>query len=119
LAALSLSIVAMTGMIADLEPDAMRMKKAAGKGYATATDLADWLVRALNIPFRNAYHVANRVVAKAAEAGGAPPRGSLSGLRGGGPPNVGCVFNGLFVGPSGKKPNTLRWSRPQKNLPPG
>ncbi len=45
LAALALSIAAMTGMVRDLEPDAARMKKAAGEGYATATDLADWLVR--------------------------------------------------------------------------
>ena len=45
--ALSLSIAAMTGMVRDMEPDAARMKKAAGEGYATATDLADWLVRTL------------------------------------------------------------------------
>jgi argininosuccinate lyase len=59
----------MTGMVADIEPAAARMKKAAGEGYATATDLADWLVRALNIPFREAHHVTGRIVAKAAEAG--------------------------------------------------
>ena len=69
LGALSLSIAAMAGMVADLEPDAARMKKAAGEGYATATDLADWLVRALKIPFREAHHVTGRIVAKAAEAG--------------------------------------------------
>ena len=54
LEALALSIAAMTGMVADLEPDASRMKKAAGEGYATATDLADWLVRSLKMPFRQA-----------------------------------------------------------------
>ena len=43
------------------------MKKAAGEGYATATDLADWLVRALKMPFRDAHHVTGRIVAKAAE----------------------------------------------------
>src|SRR5689334_23288594 len=43
LSALSLSLAAMTGMVRDLEPDTVRMKKAAGEGYATATDLADWL----------------------------------------------------------------------------
>ena len=69
LAALSLSIAAMTGMVADLEPDQSRMKKAAGEGYATATDLADWLVRALKIPFRQAHHLTGRIVAKAAETG--------------------------------------------------
>ena len=45
------------------------MKKAAGEGYATATDLADWLVRALKMPFREAHHVTGRIVAKAAETG--------------------------------------------------
>ena len=69
LSALSLSIAAMAGMVADLEPDAARMKKAAGEGYATATDLADWLVRELKLPFREAHHVTGRIVAKAAEAG--------------------------------------------------
>jgi argininosuccinate lyase len=69
LAALALSVAAMAGMVTDLEPDASRMKKAAGEGYATATDLADWLVRSLKIPFRDAHHLAGRIVAKAAEAG--------------------------------------------------
>src|SRR6186713_1597009 len=68
LAALVLSIAAMTGMAADLVPDTSRMKKAAGEGYATATDLADWLVRTLKIPFREAHHLTGRIVAKAAEA---------------------------------------------------
>jgi argininosuccinate lyase len=68
LGALALSIAAMTGMVADLEPDTTRMKKAAGEGYATATDLADWLVRSLKIPFRDAHHMTGRIVAKAAEA---------------------------------------------------
>ena len=67
--ALALSIDAMTGMVRDMEPDAARMKAAAGAGYATATDLADWLVRTLKMPFREAHHVTGRIVAKAAEAG--------------------------------------------------
>src|SRR6476660_1869108 len=69
LAALSLAVAAMAGMVADLEPDAARMKKAAGEGYATATDLADWLVRTLKIPFREAHRITGRLVAKAAESG--------------------------------------------------
>src|SRR5665811_1045063 len=69
LAALLLSIAAMAGMVADLEPDAARMKKAAGEGYATATDLADWLVRALKLPFREAHHVTGRIVAAAEQRG--------------------------------------------------
>ncbi len=81
LAALSLSIAAMTGMIADLEPDASRMKKAAGEGYATATDLADWLVRSLKIPFRDAHHLTGRIVAKAAEEGVPLHRLPLASMR--------------------------------------
>lgn len=69
LAALSLCIAAMGGMVRDIEPDVGRMKKAAGEGYATATDLADWLVRTLNIPFRQAHHVTGTIVAEAAKAG--------------------------------------------------
>jgi argininosuccinate lyase len=54
-------------MVRDMQPDAERMKEAAGAGYATATDLADWLVRTLKMPFRDAHHVTGRIVAKAAE----------------------------------------------------
>src|SRR5262249_20005798 len=72
-AALALSIAAMTGMVRDMEPDAARMKKAAGASYATATDLADWLVQKLGLPFREAHHVTGRIVA-AAEQGGVPLR---------------------------------------------
>ncbi len=81
LSALSLSIAAMAGMVTDLEPDTARMKKAAGEGYATATDLADWLVRALKIPFREAHHIAGRVVAKAAEQGVALHRLPLAAMQ--------------------------------------
>jgi argininosuccinate lyase len=66
LSALTLSIAAMTGMVRDMSPDVGRMKDAAGQGYSTATDLADWLVRTLKMPFRQAHHVTGRVVAKAA-----------------------------------------------------
>jgi argininosuccinate lyase len=66
LSALMLSIAAMTGMVLDMQPDVARMRKAAGEGYATATDLADWLVRTLNLPFREAHHVTGRIVAVAA-----------------------------------------------------
>ena len=64
--ALALSIEAMTGMVLDMEPDGARMKEAAGAGYATATDLADWLVRTLKMPFRDAHHVTGKIVAAAA-----------------------------------------------------
>src|SRR5499426_527660 len=69
LGALALSIAAMTGMVRDMQPDVARMKKAAGQGHATATDLADWLVRTLGLPFRDAHHIAGRIVARAEQAG--------------------------------------------------
>ena len=65
---LALCLAAMTGMVEDLTPDPKRMKAAAGAGYATATDLADWLVQALKMPFREAHHVTGRIVALAADA---------------------------------------------------
>src|ERR1700677_2270864 len=68
-AARSLAVRAMTGMVADIVPDQVRMKAAAGEGYATATDLADWLVRTLKMPFRDAHHITGRIVAKASKDG--------------------------------------------------
>jgi argininosuccinate lyase len=62
---LSVSLAAMTGMVGDMTPEPKRMKAAAGAGYATATDLADWLVRSLKMPFREAHHVTGRIVALA------------------------------------------------------
>jgi argininosuccinate lyase len=64
---LGLAIAATTGMVDDMEPDPKAMLAAAGGGYATATDLADWLVGVLKLPFREAHHVTGRIVA-AAEA---------------------------------------------------
>jgi argininosuccinate lyase len=62
-----LCLAAMTGMVADFTPDTARMEALAGEGYSTATDLADWLVRTLKIPFRQAHHVTAKIV-KAASA---------------------------------------------------
>ena len=62
---LSLCVAAMTGMINDLTPNLAEMRAAADAGFATATDLADWLVRVLGLPFRQAHHVTGALVAKA------------------------------------------------------
>jgi argininosuccinate lyase len=64
-----LALSAMSGMVADLEPVPERMKAAAGAGFSTATDLADWLVRELGLPFREAHHVTGRLVAMAEDKG--------------------------------------------------
>ena len=62
-------LLAMTGMVADLEPNRERMAAAAGAGFSTATDLADWLVRELNLPFRDAHHVTGAAVKRAEALG--------------------------------------------------
>jgi argininosuccinate lyase len=64
----SVVIAATAGMTRDLVADEKRMSAMAGDGYSTATDLADWLVRELNIPFREAHHITGTIVGKAAAA---------------------------------------------------
>lgn len=64
----SVVIAATAGMTRDLVADEKRMKSMAGDGYSTATDLADWLVQKLNIPFREAHHITGSIVAKASSA---------------------------------------------------
>ncbi len=66
---IELAIAAMTGMVRDLSINTARMKAAAGSGYSTATDLADWLVREAGLPFRDAHHVTGRAVALAESRG--------------------------------------------------
>lgn len=63
--AITLSLAAMEGMIRDLKPNTERMRELAGAGFSTATDLADWLVRELRLPFRTAHHVTGRLVSMA------------------------------------------------------
>jgi len=89
--ALALALAAMTGMAGDLKANPEKMAAAAGAGYATATDLADWLVRRLGLPFRQAHHVAGQAV-KRAEAKGLEladlPLAELQGLEPGITPDV-------------------------------
>ncbi len=66
---LELAIAAMTGMVSDLAVSGDSMKAAAGAGYSTATDLADWLVREAGLPFREAHHVTGAAVALAEKKG--------------------------------------------------
>ena len=96
------------------EPDAARMKKAAGEGYATATDLADWLVRSLKMPFREAHHITGRIVAKAAEADlAAAPAAARRHARDRAANQRGCVRRA--VGRAlGAEPHQLRRHRAQE-----
>ena len=66
---LMLALAAMEGMVRDMHPRADRLREAAAQGFSTATDLADWLVRRLGLPFREAHHVTGALV-KLAEARG-------------------------------------------------
>ena len=67
--ALELALVAMAGMVGDMTPDRARMAAAAGAGFSTATDLADWLVRELGMAFRDAHHVTGAAVKRAEALG--------------------------------------------------
>jgi len=66
---LSLCIAAMTGMMSEITVNVETLKNAAGHGFSTATDIADWLVRVLNMPFRNAHHVTGALVKMAEDKG--------------------------------------------------
>jgi argininosuccinate lyase len=67
--ALALCLAAASGMVRDLKPNPEAMRRAAAVGYSTATDLADWLVRTLGLPFRDAHHVTGAIVRKAEALG--------------------------------------------------
>jgi len=66
---LALALAATIGMVSDMQPVPDRMRAAAGRGYSTATDLADWLVRAAEVPFRDAHGITGAVVKRAEELG--------------------------------------------------
>ncbi|WP_390586618.1 argininosuccinate lyase [Erythrobacter sp. MTPC3] len=78
---MALSIAAMTGMIADSTFKTDRMREAAQLGYATATDLADWLVTEADIPFRDAHHITGAAVKLAEQRGAALDELPLEDLR--------------------------------------
>jgi argininosuccinate lyase len=94
---LSLCLAAMTGMVRDMTPDAKRMKAAAGAGYSTATDLADWLVRTLKMPFREAHHVTGRIVGLASARGVALEKLTLAEMQAVEPRITAEVFGVLGV----------------------
>lgn len=81
LESLSLTIAAMTGMVRDIAPNLDRLRTAAAHGFSTATDLADWLVRELGLPFRDAHHVTGAIVALAEKKGVALDALALSDMQ--------------------------------------
>jgi argininosuccinate lyase len=116
LASLRLVMAAMAGMIADLEPVPEAMRAAAGRGYSTATDLADWLVRELKMPFRDAHHVTGSIV-KAAETKGVDldqlPLADMQAIE---PKITKAVFSVLSVENSVKSRTSYGGTAPQNVL---
>ncbi len=95
--ALGLSLAATAGMVRDMQPDTARMRALAGAGFSTATDLADWLVRVLGLPFRTAHHVTGRLVAAAESRGVGLDELSLDEMRAEEPGITADVFGVLGV----------------------
>ena len=95
--ALSLCIAATNGMVRDMQPQTGRMKASAGFGFSTATDLADWLVRELDLPFRQAHHVTGSIVALAAARNCELEDLSLAEMQGVEPLIHGGIFRVLGV----------------------
>ena len=78
---LMLALAAMAGMVRDMSANRPALEAAAGAGFSTATDLADWLVRVAGLPFREAHHVTGSLVAMAEQAGVDLPELSLDQMR--------------------------------------
>lgn len=95
--ALGLALAAMAGMVRDMTPNIDVLKAAAMTGYSTATDLADWLVMNLKMPFRNAHHVTGRVVALAESKALRLDQLSLAELQSVEPQITKAVFDVLTV----------------------
>ena len=95
--ALELGLAAMAGMVRDLAPDQARMRAAAEVGFSTATDLADWLVQRLGLPFRRAHHVTGEIVRRAEAAGVALAALPLATMRAVEPGITAEVFSVLSV----------------------
>ena len=106
-ASLEVSLAAMTGMISDMTINTEAMRAAAGSGFSTATDLADWLVREANLPFRDAHHVTGRAVALAEQEGKQLDELSLEQLQSVHPDINDAVYSVLSVDASVSSQNQL------------
>ncbi len=95
--AITLCLAAMAGMVRDMQVDVARLKALAGSGFSTATDLADWLVRVLKMPFRDAHHVTGRIVALAEAQNLDLPAVSLADMQGIEPRITAEIFEVLTV----------------------
>ncbi|WP_284260932.1 argininosuccinate lyase [Roseicyclus amphidinii] len=94
---LMLALAAMEGMVRDMSANRAALEAAAGSGFSTATDLADWLVRVLGLPFREAHHVTGALVAMAEQGGVDLPDLSLEQMRSVHPGITADIFDVLGV----------------------
>jgi argininosuccinate lyase len=101
-------------MVADLAVNEKAMREAAASGYSTATDLADWLVRELGIPFREAHHVTGRAVALAEEKGVRLDRLTLDDLKSIHDGITDAVFDVLTVKKSAASRKSFGGTAPQE-----
>lgn len=111
---LALCIAAMTGMVADVGFDTGRMAADAGKGFATATDLADWLVRELDMPFRDAHHVTGQLVKLAEDKGTGLKQLSLEDMQAIEAGITESVFDVLSVADALKSRNSFGGASPDR-----
>ena len=111
--ALSLALAAMAGMILDLKPNKENLAKSAGAAYSTATDLADWIVRELAMPFRDAHHITGTIVALAEKNGKALHQLSLEQMQSVQPQIHGGVFDVLSPSASAASRTSYGGTAPQ------
>jgi argininosuccinate lyase len=111
---LALCVAAMAGMVRDMEAQPERMRAATERGFITATDLADWLVRVLGLPFRQAHHVTGRVVRLAEERGVRLEELELDALRSVEPRITEAVYEVLTVESSVRSRTSLGGTAPER-----
>jgi argininosuccinate lyase len=111
---LALCLAAMTGMVGGMRFDADRMKADAGAGFATATDLADWLVRELDMPFRDAHRVTGKLVKMAEDKDCGLEQLSLADMQSVEPGITDAVFGVLSVEDALKSRNSFGGAAPER-----
>ena len=112
--ALELCLAATTGMVHDMRPDRERLRAAAECGFATATDLADWLVRVAGLPFRDAHHATGQIVERAERLGRPLAELPLAELQAVEPAITGDVYDVLDAGRSAASRSSFGGTAPER-----
>jgi len=112
--ALELCLAATTGMVRDMRPDRKRLRAAAECGFATATDLADWLVRVAGLPFRDAHHATGQIVKRAERVGRPLAELPLAELQAVEPAITGDVYGVLDAGRSAASRSSFGGTAPER-----